>query len=264
MSEYSGKVVIVTGGAKGIGRAICLSFISAGADVICGDIDPTAGHAIVQETQGAEGRLVFVEADVSKAADCQRLVEQAVALFGGVDVLCNNAGIQPVNSFVPAHELAEEVWERVINVNLKSRFLMTKYAVPEMKKRGGGVIINTASSEGVLSAPLALAYAASKGGDLAITRQLAIEYGKDNIRVMALVPCLTETPLIEELLAAYNTSMNEQRANYSKDFPLQRIGQPQDVANVVLFLASDKASFLSGSYVTIDGGIMAQGMWARW
>lgn len=264
MSEYAGKVVIVTGGAKGIGRAICLGFIGAGADVICGDLDTTAGDAITQQAQGSAGKLVFVQADVSKAADCQKLVEQAIAHFGGVDVLCNNAGIQPLDSFVPAHELAEEVWDRVINVNLKSRFLMTKYCVPELKKRGGGVIINTASSEGVLSAPLALAYAASKGGDLAITRQLAIEYGKDNIRVVALVPCLTETPLIEGILAAYNISMEEGRTTYGKDFPMQRIGQPQDVANVALFLASAKASFISGSSITIDGAIMAQGAWARW
>jgi NAD(P)-dependent dehydrogenase (short-subunit alcohol dehydrogenase family) len=143
-------------------------------------------------------------------------------------------------------------------VNLKSNFLMTKYCVPEMKKRGGGVIINTASVQGLQSALGVSAYAASKGGQLSLTRQLALEYAKDNIRVLAINPGTIETPLA---LAA-SASVEELRAGAERTHPLGRIGKPQDIANVVLFLASDKAGFMTGEYINVDGGMMAKGAWA--
>ena len=155
MGDYSGKTVIVTGGAKGIGRGISLAFAEAGANVVCADIDVAAGAEVTQATSKSEGKLHFVKADVSQASECKKLVDTAVSEFGGVDILCNNVGIQPTNSYLPAHEMPEEMWDRIINVNLKSRFLMVKYSVPEMKKRGGGVIINTASVQG-LQSPQAL------------------------------------------------------------------------------------------------------------
>ncbi|MBX3012614.1 MAG: SDR family oxidoreductase [Caldilineaceae bacterium] len=262
MGEYTGKVVIVTGGAKGIGRAISLTFARAGASVVCADVDVKAGEEITQLAQAAEGKLIFAKADVSQAAECKALVEKTVAEFGGVDVLCNNVGIQPTDSYVPAHELAEELWDRIINVNLKSRFLMTKYCVPEMKKRGGGAIINTASVQGIQSAWGVAPYAASKGGDLSLTRQLALEYAQDNIRVLAVNPGTIETPLVAEAAAASGETVDSLRARWGAAHPLNRIGQPQEVANVVLFLASDKASFMTGSYVNVDGGLLAKGAWA--
>jgi len=258
MGEYTGKTVIVTGGAKGIGRAISLSFARAGANTVCADIDEAAGAEITQLAAAAEGKLLFVKADVSQAAECKALVEQTVAEFGGVDILCNNVGIQPTSSYLPAHELTEEMWDRIINVNLKSRFLMTKYCVPEMKKRGGGAIINTASVQGVQSAYGVAPYAASKGGDLSLTRQLALEYAKDNIRVLAVNPGTIETPLALE----GSTSVEALREAAARTHPLGRIGQPEEIANVVLFLASDKASFMTGSYVNVDGGMLAKGAWA--
>ena len=188
MAQFQNKVVIVTGGAKGIGRAISLSFAREGANVLCADVDVKAGEQITQDAKDLAGKLVFVNADVSQAANCKKLVDQAVADFGGLDILCNNVGIQPTSSYLPAHEVPEETWDRIINVNLKSRFLMAKYGVPEMKKRGGGVIINTASVQGLQSALGVAPYAASKGGDLSLTRQLALEYAKDNIRVLAINP----------------------------------------------------------------------------
>jgi len=262
MGEYTGKTIIVTGGAKGIGRAISLTFAQAGGNVVCADIDVTAGAEISQLAQDAEGRLLFVKADVSQAAECKALVEQTVAAFGGVDVLCNNVGIQPTSSYLPAHELSEEMWDRIINVNLKSRFLMTKYCVPEMKKRGGGAIINTASVQGIQSAMGVAPYAASKGGDLSLTRQLALEYAKDNIRVLAVNPGTIETPLVAEAAEAMGETVDSLRARWGAAHPLDRIGQPQEIANVVLFLASDKASFMTGSYVNVDGGMLAKGAWA--
>jgi len=262
MGEYTGKTIIVTGGAKGIGRAISLTFAQAGGNVVCADIDVTAGAEISQLAQDAEGKLLFVKADVSQAAECKALVEQTVAAFGGVDVLCNNVGIQPTSSYLPAHELSEEMWDRIINVNLKSRFLMTKYCVPEMQKRGGGAIINTASVQGIQSALGVAPYAASKGGDLSLTRQLALEYAKDNIRVLAVNPGTIETPLVAEAAEAMGETVDSLRARWGAAHPLNRIGQPEEIANVVLFLASDKASFMTGSYVNVDGGMLAKGAWA--
>src|SRR6185436_3290594 len=133
MPNFQDKIVIVTGGAKGIGRAISLSFAREGANVLCADVDVKAGEIITQESKDLPGKLVFVNADVSKASECEKLVGKAVTDFGAVDILCNNVGIQPTSSYLPAHELPEEAWDRIINVNLKSRFLMTKYCVPEMK-----------------------------------------------------------------------------------------------------------------------------------
>jgi NAD(P)-dependent dehydrogenase (short-subunit alcohol dehydrogenase family) len=262
MGDFSGKTVIVTGGAKGIGRAISLTFARAGANVACADVDEAAGAEMVELAAGSEGLLRFIKADVSQAAQCQTLVEQTVADFGGVDILCNNVGIQPTSSYVPAHELPEEMWDRIINVNLKSRFLMTKYCVPEMQKRGGGVIINTASVQGLQSQLGVAPYAASKGGDLSLTRQLALEYAKDNIRVLAVNPGTIETPLVAESAAAEGNTVDGMRAVWGAKHPLGRIGQPQEIANVVLFLASDNASFMTGSYVNVDGGMLAKGAWA--
>lgn len=262
MGEYTGKTVIVTGGAKGIGRAISLSFARAGANTVCADIDRAAGAEISGLAKDAEGKLLFVQADVSQSAECKALVERTVAEFGGVDILCNNVGIQPTSSYLPAHELPEEMWDRIINVNLKSRFLMTKYCVPEMKKRGGGAIINTASVQGIQSALGVAPYAASKGGDLSLTRQLALEYAKDNIRVLAVNPGTIETPLVAEAAAAMGETVDSLHDRWAACHPLNRIGQPQEIANVVLFLASDKASFMTGSYVNVDGGMLAKGAWA--
>jgi NAD(P)-dependent dehydrogenase (short-subunit alcohol dehydrogenase family) len=258
MGAFEGKSVIVTGGAKGIGRAISLSFAGEGAGVVCADVDVAAGREVAKQAKGLAGKLVFVNADVSKATVCQKLVARAVENFGGLDILCNNVGIQTRESYLPAHELPEAIWDRIIDVNLKSNFLMAKYAVPEMKKRGGGVIINTASVQGLQSALGVSAYAASKGGQLSLTRQLALEYAKDNIRVLAVNPGTIETPLA---LAA-SESLEALRAAAAQTHPLGRIGQPQEIANVVLFLASDKASFMTGEYVTVDGGMMAKGAWA--
>lgn len=262
MYDYSGKVVIVTGGAKGIGRGISLAFAGAGANVLAADVDVAAGEQLEKDGAGLAGELRFRAADIAKAVPCRELVETAVAYWGGVDVVCNNAGIQPPASYLPADELPEEMWDRIMDVNVKSRFLMTKYCVPEMRKRGGGVIINTASVQGLQSAYDVPAYAASKGADLSLTRQLALDFAKDNIRVLAVNPGTIDTPLVAEAAAAKGLTVDDLRADWAAAHPIGRIGTPEDIAKVMLFLASDDASFMTGSYVNVDGGMMAKGAWA--
>ncbi|MEM7034646.1 MAG: SDR family NAD(P)-dependent oxidoreductase, partial [Chloroflexota bacterium] len=248
MSEFENKVVIVTGGAKGIGRGICEAFAKDGANVMCADVDAEAGAALVDEAKGWTGSLYFYKADVSQGNECQALVTETVSALGGVDIVCNNVGIQPVASYVRAHEMSDEMWDRILDVNLKSAFLMTKYTVPEMQKRGGGVIINTASVQGLQSANKVPAYAASKGGILSLTQQLALDYAEDNIRVLAVNPGTIETPLVVEAAEADGVSVEEKKGEWGKAHPLGRIGQPIEIGNVVVFLASDRAGFMTGSY----------------
>ena len=259
MTDYSGKTVIVTGGAKGIGEAVTRAFAQAGADVFCADVDKEAGARMAAESPDVSGSITFVDADVSQAAVCQALVRQAAAANGGVDVLINNVGIQPLDSYLPAHEFPEETWDRIIAVNLKSGFLMTKYAVPEMMKRGGGVIVNTASVQGRQSMKGVPAYAASKGGMLSLTQQLALDYAEHNIRVLAVNPGTIETHLAVESVAG---DLEALRSAAAAAHPIGRIGKPEEIASVMLFLCSEAASFMTGEYVNVDGGLMAKGAWA--
>lgn len=262
MAEFADKRAIVTGGAKGIGRGICLAFAREGARVLCADVDEKAGAQIEKDSAGLAGLIRFKRADVSISADCQALVQQAVQQWGAVDVLCNNVGIQPTDSYAPAHLLREDQWDRIINVNLKSCFLMSKYCVPVMQRQGGGVIINTASVQGLQSAKGVSAYAASKGGLLSLTRQLALEYAADKIRVLAVNPGTIDTPLVDEALRGLGLKKEDLVGVMGKSHPIGRIGQPEDVANLVLFLASDKAAFMTGENICVDGGMMAKGAWA--
>lgn len=262
MGTFSGRVVIVTGGALGMGKSIAAEFAREGASVTVADVNVTAGQETVARLRDAGGRALFVQADVSKGADCRRSVEETVAAFGGVDVVVNNAGIQPVSSYLNAEQTPEDVWDRILGVNLKAHYLMTKYSVPEMRKRGGGAIINIASVQGLQSMKGVPAYAASKGGVLSLTRQLAVEYAGENIRVLAVCPGTIDTEMVRASAAMEGGDIEETLRRYGKDHPLGRIGTGQDIANVVAFLASDKASFMTGEYVCVDGGYMALGAWA--
>ena len=259
MSEFNGKTVIVTGGAKGIGEGVTRAFAQAGANVFSADVDTEAGARIEAESAALPGSITFVNADVSQSSTCEALVRQAAA-SGGVDVLVNNVGIQPLDSYLPAHEFPEETWDRILAVNLKSGFLMSKYAVPEMLKRGGGVIVNIASVQGLQSMKGVPAYAASKGGMISLTQQLALEYAEQNIRVLAVNPGTIETPLA---LESVDHDLEALRSAAADQHPIGRIGKPEEIAAVVLFLSSDAASFMTGEYVNVDGGLMAKGAWAE-
>jgi NAD(P)-dependent dehydrogenase (short-subunit alcohol dehydrogenase family) len=262
MGAFDGKVVIVTGGALGMGRATALEFAREGGAVVVADVDAAAGEAIERQMREAGGRGRFVQADVSRSADCQRVVRAAVDEFGGLDVLFNNVGIQPPDSYANAENTPEELWDRIIDVNLKSHFLMAKYSIPEMRRRGGGVIINNASVQGLQSMKGVPPYAASKGGVLSLTRQLAVEYAGEGIRVLAICPGTIDTEMVRASAALEGGDIEATLRRYGESHPIGRIGTGQDIANVVLFLASDKASFMTGEYVCVDGGYMALGAWA--
>ena len=259
MSDFKDKVVVVTGGGLGIGRGICLAFSAAGATVICADINDEVGKTLEKEAPGP-GEICYKNADVATNEGCQTVVAAAGA--DGIDVLCNNVGIAPLNTYVPAHELPIEDWDRIMDVNLKSYFLMTRLCVPEILKRGGGVIINTASVQGLQSMKGVSAYAASKGAVLSLTRQLALEYAEQNIRVLAVNPGTIDTAMVAQSFDVMDGSPDQIREELGQCHPMKRIGKPEEIANVVLFLASEKASFKTGEYVCVDGGMMALGAWA--
>ena len=263
MPTLQGKVAIVTGGALGIGRAAALALAREGAAVVVADINQQAGLECQKIAENEKLKLTFAEADVSLLPQAQSVVQRALSTYGGVDILFNNVGIQPVNAYNNAEDTPEEDWDRIINVNLKSHFLMAKYCLPEMKRRGGGVIVNNASVHGLQSQKQVPAYAASKGGILALTRNLAMDYAMDNIRVLAICPGAVDTPLLQEAMEYGGGDINANRENLAQRHPLGRLGQPEDIANALMFLVSDKASFMTGEYLCVDGGLIAKGSWAE-
>ncbi len=263
MTGLEGKVAIVTGGALGIGRGAVLAFAESGAQVVIADVNEEAGRQTAADAKDLGSGGLFVPADVARSADCQRVVAESVSTFGRVDVLVNNVGVQPNDSYKNVEQISEDTWDRILDVNLKSAFLMSKYAIPEMRKQGGGAIINTASVQGLQSQPLVPAYAASKGGILSLTRQMALDYASENIRVLAVCPGAIDTPLVRTQASLESDDTNATVAQWGALHPLGRIGQPEDIANVIVFLASDKASFMTGEHVCVDGGFMARGAWAN-
>ena len=262
MGAFDGKVVIVTGGALGIGRATAIEFASEGASVVVADVNEEAGRSVESElTRTGPGGLLVL-ADVGHMRECSRVVAETVEAFGGVDVLFNNVGIQSPDSYRNVEDTPEEMWDRILDVNLKSYYMMSKFTIPEMRKRGGGAIINTASVQGLQSQKLVPAYAASKGGILSLTRQMALDYAEENIRVLAVCPGTIDTELVRTVARMEEGDPDQTIADWGKSHPIGRVGQGVDIANVVLFLASEKASFMTGEHVNVDGGFMALGAWA--
>ena len=260
MGSMQGKVAIVTGGALGIGAGGAVEFARQGANVTIADINIRAAMEVIKQIEATGVRCLAIEADVSKSSDCKRVIDKTSSEFGGLDIVFNNVGIQPPESYTNVENTTEEMWDRILAVNLKSRFLMAKYSIPEMRKRGGGVIISTSSVQGLQSQCLVPPYAASKGGDISLTRQIALDYARENIRVLTVCPGGIDTPMWR---AGESGKDLQCRLEKSGDkHPIGRIGQPHDIANVVVFLASDKASFMTGEYVCVDGGLMAKGAWA--
>jgi len=262
MGDFDGKSVIVTGGALGIGGAASEAFAREGASVTILDWNETAGDAMVDRITSDGGTAQFVHADAGTSDGCRSTVDAAVEAYGTVNVLFNNVGIQPPDSYVDAVGLPEETWDKIINVNLKSRFLMAKYSIPHMRKAGGGVIISSASVQGLQSMQGVSAYAASKGGDLSLMRQMSLDFAPDNIRVVCVNPGAIDTPMVRNAIEGTSGNLEEELISTAQAHPIGRIGQAEDIANMVLFLASDKASFITGSYYNVDGGLMAMGAWA--
>src|SRR5687768_12941271 len=239
MATFSGKAVIVTGGAFGMGRAAAVAFAREGAGVTIADVNPTAAaealDACKEAGRDTGGRTLFVEGDVSKDVVCQDVVRRTVEAFGGVDVLFNNVGIQPRDSYANAEDTTEAQWDLIMDVNLKSYFLMAKHAIPEIRRRGGGAIVNNASVQGLQSMKGVPAYAASKGGVLSLTRQLAVEYAAEGIRVLAINPGTIDTELVRASAREEPDGVESALKRYGKPHPLGRIGTPEEIANVVLF-----------------------------
>jgi NAD(P)-dependent dehydrogenase (short-subunit alcohol dehydrogenase family) len=256
------QVVIISGGAHGIGEAAVLAFAREGYNVALADLDRLAGEKVAQSSASLPGKVVFVHADISKTDGARGVVNSTLAAFGAVDILFNNAGIQPPDSYKTVEDLDEQMWDRVMNVNAKGCFLLCKYAIPQMRKRGGGVIINNASVQALQSQKLVPAYAASKGAVLSLTRNLALDYADANIRVVAICPGSVDTPMLRATAALVSPTDPERGlSEWGRKHPIGRIGRPEEIAEVVLFLASDKASFVTGEYICVDGGLMAKGAW---
>ena len=246
------KVALITGAASGIGRASALLFASEGAAVAVVDVNDEAGRDTVASVEADGGRAVYVRADVSKAADCERMVAEAERAFGKLNVMFNNAGTMLADDG-DAESTGEDVWDLTMNVNLKGVFLGCKYGVPALRRAGGGSIINTASFVALLGAVTPqIAYTASKGGVLAMTRELAVVHARENIRVNALCPGPLRTELLMKFL---DTEAKKQRRLVH--IPMGRFGEAKEMAQAALFLASDESSYLTGSEFKVDGGITA-------
>ena len=254
MEILKNKVSLITGGASGIGRATALLFAQEGAAVAIADINQEMGESALKEIENLGGQVIFIPCDVSKATDCQLAVEQTVATFGGLDILFNNAGIVSRTNVLT---ITENEWDQVMDVNVKSIFLMSKYAIPHMEKRGEGTIINVSSGWGLKGGGNAISYCASKGAVTNMTRAMAIDHGAKNIRVNAVCPGDTDTPMLRSEAEGLGIAYDQLVKDSSKGRPLGRIGTPMEIAQAVLFLASDAAAFVTGSILVVDGGGLA-------
>lgn len=246
-----GKIAIVTGGGSGIGQAACHLYAREGARVVVSDIDEKGGSETVQAIQEMNGEAIFVRADVSNPDDCRAMVAAAVEKFGRLDIAFNNAGIGGEAN--PTADYSVEGWQKVIAINLSSVFYCMKHEIPAMLNAGGGAIVNMASILGQVAFETSPAYVAAKHGVVGLTRTAALEYAKQNLRINAVGPAFIHTPLISGL--EENTQTRDLLISLH---PMGRLGEVEEVAELVIWLSSEKASFVTGAYYAIDGGYLAR------
>jgi NAD(P)-dependent dehydrogenase (short-subunit alcohol dehydrogenase family) len=256
MTDFDGKAAIVTGGALGIGQAVAKKLAEEGASVvICSDREDQVEEA-AEELRGEKLEVQSLRADVTSSDDMRRLVAFTVENYGGVDILVNSAGVQRYGTVA---ETEEEVWDEVLAINLKGIYLASKHAIPEMRERGGGAIVNLSSVQAFASQKGVAAYTASKGGINALTRAMALDHAEENIRVNAVCPGSVDTPMLRwaaDLFKGEKTA-EETVEDFGKMHPLGRVARPEEVGEVISFLASPKASFVTGGEYKVDGGLLA-------
>ena len=254
MSEFSGKVVIVTGGGSGIGRGTCLLFVRDGAKVVVVDRNEAAGNETAEMILREGGEALVLNADVSKSSDVERAVEAVLERYGRIDVLVANAAIQLTKA---AADTTEKEWDNIHAVNLKGVFLCTKFVVPVMKKQKSGSIVITSSGHATVTYPNCSAYAATKGGLSAFMRGVALDYAGDGIRVNCVVPGTTDTPLLRKYFRDCPDPEAEEKRLLSR-IPMRHFVRPEDVGKAIRFLASSEASIITGTSLVVDGGQLAQ------
>ena len=254
--RFQGKSAIVTGGASGIGKATATLFVSEGANVVIADVNPDGQTVAQQLGQELQTDISFVQADVSKAEEADRLIQETLRRHGQLDILHNNAGILVVGDVTT---IPEADWDRCIDINLKSVYLVSKYAIPAMQHTGGGVIINTASTAGISGGGGYSVYGATKAAIILLTQCMALDFAKHNIRVNAVCPGPTATPMIVSSDADRQNTLDR----WAKELPIGRAGEPIDTAKAVAYLASDDASFVTGSAFVVDGGRLLTGIGQR-
>ncbi|HEX5412260.1 MAG TPA: SDR family NAD(P)-dependent oxidoreductase [Terriglobia bacterium] len=250
--DFKGKVAIVTGGGSGIGKACAQEFVERNAAVAVVDRDEKTGAATAAELKSRGGRAEFYKVDVASAAEAQKAVAEIASALGGIDILINNAGIQRYGTVTT---ITEEEWDEVLDINLKGAFLMSKYALPRMIERGGGAIVITGSVQSVTAQRNAAHYVVSKHGLLGLTRSIALDYGKQNIRANCVLPGAIDTPMLQW---AANLDSHPEKVLAACDSVHLRgkMGRPEEVAHVIVFLASELASFMTGSAVMVEGGLL--------
>ena len=254
--RFQGKSVIVTGGASGIGKATAEQFASEGADVVVADVNPDGKTVAQQISRDTQKEVSFVQADVSKAADADRLIQETLRRHGRLDILHNNAGILVVGDVTT---ISESDWDRCIDINLKSVYLVSRYAIAAMQQADGGVIINTASTAGMSGGGGYSVYGASKAAIILLTQCMALDFAEHNIRVNAVCPGPTATPMIVSSDADRQNTLDR----WAQELPIGRAGEPEDTAKAVVYLASDDASFVTGTAFVVDGGRLLTGIGQR-
>ncbi|WP_417590376.1 SDR family NAD(P)-dependent oxidoreductase [Owenweeksia hongkongensis] len=248
MSQLENKVALVTGAGSGIGKAVATLYAKEGANVIVNDINEENGQLVVDQIKSDGGEAFFIGGDVSKEEDVQNLIKNTVEKYGQLDIACNNAGIGGEQNLTGQYSV--DSWNKVVAINLNGVFLNCKYQLEQMEKNGGGVIVNMASIHGIAAAPMSSAYTTTKHAVVGLTKNIGVEYAQKNIRCNAVGPGYIDTPLLSmaspEMLEALKAK-----------HPMNRLGKAEEVAELVLFLSSEKSSFITGGYYLIDGGYTA-------
>jgi NAD(P)-dependent dehydrogenase (short-subunit alcohol dehydrogenase family) len=259
MGKLDGKVTLITGSASGIGKEAAILFAREGASVVIADKNTEGGEEAARHICGAGGEAISCRSDISLSRDVQAMIQTAIASYGRLDILCNNAAIVPKPNVLA--DQPEESWGPVVDVNLRGVFLAMKYAIPLMIEQGGGVILNTASAQAVVGVPNVSPYAATKGGIISLTRTAAVEYAKHNIRINCVAPGMVNTPMLRGASAEMPPDSVEAKAMTEMPqqlIPLGRIAEPDEIARAMLFLVSDDSSYVTGHILVVDGGFSAQ------